>query len=467
MPAPVSAEEMLGLIRKSELVPAGRIEAALLEIPDYARKTPREFCDRLITLGVITRFQSEQFLQGKWRGFSIGRYRVLERLGSGGMGTVYLAEHAVVGKKVAVKVLPVNQANNPAALGRFYREARAAAALDHPNIVHAYDIDEDAGLHFLIMDYVDGSSLQEMVAKAGPLSVLCACDYVRQAALGLQHAHENGLIHRDVKPANLMVERNGIVRLLDLGLARFYEDHTDQLTMKYDEKHVLGTADYVSPEQALDSHEVDQRTDIYSLGATFYFLLTGKPPFPEGKVAQKLIWHQVRQPTSVRQMRPEVPEAVAAVLEKMMAKEADDRYQTHQEVADALAVLCRQPVPPPSDEEMPKLCPAALSGMVVTNMPPGSRPVRRKGPRQAQTAPESGQVATLQKDPTGAEVSTPRALTRDTVRAEQQPDAVSPSRLLETPAPSSGWVQTVLLVGLLAVGSALIGAALTVWPALK
>ena len=224
----------------------------------------------LVRDGLLTHFQAEQFLQGKWRRFTIGKYKVLETLGAGGMGSVYLCEHKLMRRRVAVKVLPAAKAEDPAALERFYREARAVAALDHPNIVRAYDIDQDENLHFLVMEYVDGASLQEIVKKSGPLDVLRACHYIRQAAVGLQHAHEAGLVHRDIKPGNILVDRTGTVKILDMGLARFFHDEEDMLTKKYDE-NVLGTADYLAPEQALDSHGVDIRADIYSLGATFYF----------------------------------------------------------------------------------------------------------------------------------------------------------------------------------------------------
>src|SRR5262249_5347412 len=153
---------------------------------------------------------------------------------------------------------------------------RAAGVLDHPNLVKCHDIDQDGGLHFLVLDYVDGSSLQEIVARFGPMDVLRACHYVSQAASGLEHAHQSGLVHRDVKPANIVLARSGLARVLDLGLARFFRDEKALLTLQYDEKNVLGTADYVAPEQALSSHDADIRADIYSLGATFYFLLTGK-----------------------------------------------------------------------------------------------------------------------------------------------------------------------------------------------
>jgi serine/threonine protein kinase len=369
MPAPATTDELLAVIHKSELIPAQRLEAFVSSVADASpRASPREMAQLLIAAGLLTHFQAEQCLQGKWRGFTIGKYKVLERIGSGGMGTVYLCEHLKVGRRVAIKVLPTSQATNPSALGRFYREARASGVLDHPNLIKAHDIDQESGLHFLVMDYVDGANLQDIVAKTGPMDIVRAAHYIRQAALGLQHAHQAGLIHRDVKPANILLERSGNVRVLDLGLARFFNDNTDLLTLEYDERNVLGTADYVAPEQALNSHEVDGRADVYSLGASFYFLLTGQPPFAGGKVAQKLIWHQVRQPPPVRQLRPEVPEELATVLARMMAKNPAHRYQIPAEVAEALAPWTRAPIPPPPEHEMPQLSPAVAptAGAAVT-----------------------------------------------------------------------------------------------------
>src|SRR5262245_12207986 len=233
MPVPTSTNDLLALLRKSDLVAPARLESFLSEHGDHLPPSPRELVKSLINHALITQFQGDQLLQGKWRGFTLGKYRVLERIGSGGMGTVYLCAHQMVGRKVAVKVLPTSQAENPASLGRFYREARAAGVLDHPNLVKAHDIDQDGGLHFLVMDYVDGSSLQALIGRFGPLSVPRAIEYGRQAAVGLAHAFASGLVHRDVKPANIMLERNGMIRVLDLGLARFFNDHTDLLTVKY------------------------------------------------------------------------------------------------------------------------------------------------------------------------------------------------------------------------------------------
>ncbi len=388
MPAPTNVDEFLELLRKSGVQEEKKLDAYLEKLR-AASSVPTEaskLAGAMVRDGLLTHFQAEQLMLGKWRRFNIGKYKVLERLGSGGMGSVFLCEHKLMRRRVAVKVLPTAKAEDPSSLERFYREARAVAALDHPNIVRAYDIDQDDNLHFLVMEYVDGASLQEIGKKFGPLDVLRACHYIRQSAQGLQHAHEAaGLVHRDIKPGNILVDRNGVVKVLDMGLARFFHDEEDILTKKYDE-NVLGTADYLAPEQALDSHSVDIRADIYSLGATFYFCLTGKTPFSEGTVAQKLIWHQTRQPKPIRSLRPDVPEGVVAVVERMMAKEPGQRYQTPQAVIDALEPLTQTPIGPPPAEEMPKLCPAAmglsLSDASLTLSPPAPSGMPSPSPRK-------------------------------------------------------------------------------------
>src|SRR5436305_7855523 len=371
MSVPSSVEELIQLIRKSGMVDDQKL-TAYLQRREFTRGLPddaREFADDMVRDAVLTNFQAEQFLLGKWRGFTIGKFKLLERVGVGGMGQVFLCEHMFMRKRLAVKVLPPAKAEQPAALGRFYREARAAGGLDHPNIVRTHDIDQDGNLHFIVMEYVDGLSLLDLVRKFGPVEVPRAAHYVRQACEGLQHAFEAGLIHRDIKPGNLMVDRTGTVKVLDMGLARIFQDTEDMLTLKYDEKSVLGTADYVAPEQTRDSHNVDIRADIYSLGATFYFLLTGKVLFPEGSVPQKLIWHQTRQPKPVRELRREVPAGLAAVVERMIEKDPQARYQTPGEVAEALAPWAAEPVGPPPEEWMPKLSPAARETTPGTYMP--------------------------------------------------------------------------------------------------
>src|SRR5262245_12421157 len=209
MAAPATTDEFIDLVRKSGVVDEKRLDAFVTQMrnggttPDNAGK----LAGLMVQEGILTHFQAEQIMLGKWRRFTIGKYKVLERLGSGGMGSVYLCEHKFMRRRVAVKVLPAAKAEDQASLERFYCEARAAAALDHPNIVRAYDTDKDENLHFLVMEYVDGASLQEIIKKFGPMNILFACHYVRQAAVGLQHAHEAGLVHRDIKPGNLLVDR--------------------------------------------------------------------------------------------------------------------------------------------------------------------------------------------------------------------------------------------------------------------
>jgi serine/threonine protein kinase len=365
MSVPISVEEIVQLIRKSGMVDEQKLTTYLQHrqfirgLPD----DPREFVDAMVRNGLLTNFQAEQFLLGKWRGFTIGKYKLLERVGVGGMGQVFLCEHMFMRRRVAVKVLPPAKAEQPAALGRFYREARAAGSLEHPNIVRTQDIDQDGNLHFIVMEYVDGSDLLAIVKKFGALDIGRATHYVRQVASGLDYAFRNGIIHRDIKPGNVLVDRKGVARILDMGLARFYKDHADQLTLKYDDKIVLGTADYVAPEQVANSHAVDIRADIYALGATFYFLLAGHPPFPTGGVSQKLLWHRTKEPTPIRQVRPDVPEGLAAIITRMMAKDPKARFQTPAQVEAELVPWVPAEVPLPLAEEMPQLSPAAMDAV--------------------------------------------------------------------------------------------------------
>lgn len=364
MPSPVTTDDFIEVVRKTGVLDAKHLDAYLskLRAASALPGTPAQLASLMLRDGLLTKFQTEQVLQGKWRRFQLGKYKILERLGAGGMGSVYLCEHKIMRRRVAVKVLPTSRANDASAIERFYREARAVAAFDHPNIVHAYDVDHEDNIHFLVMEYIDGASLQEIVGRTGPLDPIRAAHYIRQAAIGLEHAHQTaGLIHRDIKPGNILVDRNGVVKLLDLGLARFFNDEDDMLTKKYDE-NVLGTADYLAPEQVTDSHQVDIRADIYSLGGTFYFCLTGRSPFGEGTIAQKLIWHQTRQPKPIRTYRSGVPDEIVAIVDRMLAKDREQRYQTPQAVIDALEPFTRTPIPPPPEAEMPRYCPAITGG---------------------------------------------------------------------------------------------------------
>jgi serine/threonine protein kinase len=336
----LKVDNFLELVRRSRLVDEERLSQA---VADLTGKNGGESFDdsevlaeKLIEAGILTRWQCDKLLEGRHKGFFLGKYKLLRHLGTGGMSSVYLAEHTLMQRRVAIKVLPQSRIDDSSYLPRFYREAQAAASLDHRNIVRAYDVDNDGKIHYLVMEYVEGRDLQCTVKEDGPLPYELAANYIYQAAEGLQHAHDAGLIHRDIKPGNLLVDLKGTVKVLDLGLARFTDDAQASLTIAHDE-NVLGTADYLAPEQALNSHSADLRADIYSLGCTLYFLLTGHPPFHEGTLAQRLMKHHTEEPPSILKERPDAPLGLLEICSKMMAKKATQRYQSAQEVCNALA----------------------------------------------------------------------------------------------------------------------------------
>ena len=348
MTAELAVDRFLSLLGRSLLLSEEQMQQLLEEFaaPGSEFSDSGRLADELVTREVLTSWQAGMLLQGKHRGFILGPYRMLKPLGKGGMGTVFLAEHQMMRRQCAIKVLPFEHAKGDSSvLERFYREAQAVAALDHPNIVRAYDVnkavDDRKEIHYLVMEYVEGQDLQKTVQQQGVLGYREAADMIRQVAEGLAHAHEAGLVHRDIKPANLLLDSKGVVKVLDLGLARFFSDAAEASLTKEFGDTVLGTADYLAPEQALDSHDVDARADIYSLGQTFYFLLTGHPPFPEGTVAQRLMAHQMKAPEPIATTRPDVPPGLVAIIDKMIAKKPPDRYQTAKEVADTLAEWLR------------------------------------------------------------------------------------------------------------------------------
>ncbi|MGD9858106.1 MAG: serine/threonine-protein kinase, partial [Planctomycetaceae bacterium] len=353
MPVTLSQAAFCALILESGLITENRLTSLRKQ---FEREGPArnpenclEFTEYLVRTNELTLWQAQKLVQGKHKGFRIGKYKLLSLLGRGGMSSVYLAEHTVMRRRCAIKILPFKQVKNAAALSRFYREAQAVAALDNPHIVRAYDVDRltEGGndIHFLVMEYVDGRSLQQVVDDDGPLPIAAAVEYTRQAANGLAHAHSVGVVHRDVKPSNLLLDESGTIKLLDLGLARIFEDASEQpsLTIEH-QQTVLGTADYLSPEQAVDSHGVDYRSDLYSLGCTLYFLLTGHPPFTEGSLTQRLLAHQNKAPAPVTASRPGVPATLASLIERMMAKRPDARFQTAEDLQGALTAWLRDHV---------------------------------------------------------------------------------------------------------------------------
>jgi serine/threonine protein kinase len=289
----------------------------------------------LVAEKLLSRWQVKKLLAGRHRGFFLGKYKLIDLIGAGGMSRVYLAEHTLMRRRVAIKVLPLRHAEDPQYRERFLREARVAALLRHPNIIQVYDLDQDGKIHYLVMEYLEGSDLQRLVRARGPLPAEQAAEIIRQAALGLHHAHEARLVHRDVKPANLLVDKLGNVKVLDLGLALYREARSNELTAALG-RHILGTADYIAPEQTVDSHAVEPRADIYSLGCALYFALTGGPPFPEGTTAEKLRKHQRESPRRIQEARPDIDVALTAICERMMAKDPEERFPSASAAALAL-----------------------------------------------------------------------------------------------------------------------------------
>ncbi len=328
----------------------------------------RALAKELLARNLLTAYQLNQILAGKGQSLIAGPYRIEERLGEGGNAQVFKARHYRHRRVVALKVIrPERLRDNPVAVQRFIREASAAATLSHPNVVRAYDVGDEGEVYYFAMQFLEGVDLARLVKKQGPLELPRACDYVLQAARGLQHIHEHNLVHRDIKPSNLMVSVRadpsagplisdpelrtslfGTIKVLDLGLARLDEDPNvpDQQTALTLLGTVMGTPDYMAPEQALHSRNADIRSDIYSLGCTFFFMLTGQPPFPGGDAIQKMLKHQLEEPPAIQLLRPGVPAAVIAILKRMLAKAREDRFQTPAELVDALEAFLAAPTQP-------------------------------------------------------------------------------------------------------------------------
>jgi serine/threonine-protein kinase len=328
----------------------------------------QEVARELVRRGWVTTLQLRWLLRGRGARLWLGGYLLLDRLGKGGMGQVFLARHRLIGRLAAVKVIRGDHHNYPDAVLRFRREILAVSRLDHPNVVHAYDAGVADWALYLALEYIHGPNLAQVVGE-GPVPPGLACEYARQAARGLAHMHERGLVHRDVKPSNLaLAPHTGLVKVLDVGLARFAEwarpDGPSGMTRA---GHLLGTVDYLSPEQVKDPRKAGIRSDVYALGCTLYHLLTGQVPFPDGGAVQKAMQHVLDEAPTVEGLQPDLPSGLGSVVRRMMAKRRRDRYQTMDEAAEALAPFC-QPVGPDAHSSMVRPRPPSKSGETLAQI---------------------------------------------------------------------------------------------------
>jgi serine/threonine protein kinase len=302
--------------------------------------TDEELADKLVELGQLNFWQSRQLLEGRKR-FNLGPYRILDSLGRGGMGQVFKCEHDILRRAAAIKVLPREKAT-PEAIANFQREIQAQAKLDHPNLVRALDAGQDGNVFYMVAEYVPGSDLRKLVRRNGPLNMEAAASIVSQVAAALQYAHQQGLIHRDVKPGNVLVTPDGHAKLSDLGLAGPLEGDIDE-----DPRfgRIAGTADYLSPDHIRDPWNPTPAWDIYSLGCTLYYAVTGKVPFPKGSTRDKARAHCELRPLDPRRLNASLSAAFVDVLADMMAKDPAERIQSAAEVIQRLAPWTLEPAP--------------------------------------------------------------------------------------------------------------------------
>ncbi len=305
------------------------IEPAKRDVPEHI---DRRLARRAVESKLLTFWQAQQLLAGRTSGYRIDRYLLLDLIGQGGMGRVYLARDTRLNRLVALKLLSPERLSNPRAIARFQREARVGAQLQHENLVRIYDFGESKGRYFLVMEYIEGKTIGTLISEQGPMPSPTAARLLRQVALGLEHAHRKGLIHRDVNPYNILVTHDGTAKLADLGLAIAM---TEEDPVTHDGA-MVGTFDYIAPEQARHSRAADIRSDIYSLGCTIYHMCTGRVPFPGPSLPEKLFGHQSIEPTPLCRMVAGLPEGLSEIVERMMKKMPGERYATPMQVAQAL-----------------------------------------------------------------------------------------------------------------------------------
>lgn len=343
MQSPVAAQDFFELIAKSGLLTTAQVRKVQDKLQLEESTSAEEAARQMVKEKLLTPFQAERLLEGRYRGLVIDRYRIRELLGFGGMGCVFIAEDPDEDRKVALKVMSAEHSLDAGMLARLKLEAVAGIKLTHPNIIKTYRLDSTGAVHYLVMELVRGISLHELVALYGAIKWPMACDIVLQIAEALQSAHDQGIIHRDIKPANFLIEQSGVARILDFGLALLKDGGDEEFSLSMVFGHdCLGTPDYIAPEQIVDSSKVDHRADIYSLGATMFVALTAHVPFPEKTNKAKLDAHRHKTARRVIDHKPEIPREVSDIVARMMEKDPGKRFQSMNEVAEALRPFAKR-----------------------------------------------------------------------------------------------------------------------------
>jgi serine/threonine protein kinase len=350
-----TVDDFLRNVLRSGLLDRDRLQEALRHLPRRDRDDPRAMAEHLIKGGHLSRFQANKLLKGRAVGLVLGPFQVLAPLGRGGMGTVYLARDSRSGQLIALKVLAPRRARNQERVRmRFLREMELSRRVAHPHLAWTYEVGQLLGVYYIAMEFIPGRSLYRVVAEGGPLPVPRAARLGAEVAAALEHAHNQGLIHRDLKPSNIMVTPHDHAKVLDLGLAIIEGEAPTDKRVTGGQGYIVGTMDYISPEQTADASKADRRSDVYSLGCTLYFALTGQPPFPGGTSIDKIQKHRTEEPPSLRRLRPDLPPAFADLIHKMMAKDPERRFPSAIAAEEELRAWAdmeeAQPLDRPEDE---------------------------------------------------------------------------------------------------------------------
>ncbi len=388
-----TVDSFLKAILQSGILERDELQASLKAIPKEKRDTAKSIADQLVRNGKLSTFQAAKLLRGNYQGLILGPYQVLAPIGKGGMGTVYLARDSKTKRLLAIKILsPKRAKQEERTLVRFQREMEISKRLNHPHIALTFDSGESKGVYFIAMEYIPGKTLSKNIIEKGPLKVQRAARLFLEVVSGLDHAHTQGVIHRDLKPSNIMITPNGHAKILDLGFALMEGEVSVAREIIGGQGIVVGSMDWIAPEQVKDAVGVDARADIYALGCTMYFAMTGKLPFPGGTPKEKMIRHQTEQPPPITKLNPSLPEGFAAIIQKMMAKKPADRYANAKEIRDTLIRWVGKEPNLPMDKKEDKAFEQAVHDLETARVAPEivERPILEvPSPKQKNSSPSS------------------------------------------------------------------------------